>query len=68
MPHFPQGYRTDDLDLPPDSGITFVRPSRSEQQAVADESHAAYLCSHGLRWPTERPDVARRTDRSIVLH
>jgi hypothetical protein len=68
MQHDPQGYRTDDLGLPLDSGVASVRPSLPEQQALADEGHAAYLCSHGLWWPAERPDDPERTGWPMVEH
>jgi hypothetical protein len=68
MQHYPQDSRTDDLGLPLDSGVAFVRPSLPEQQAITDESHAAYLCSHGLWWPAEHPDDLERTARSMVEH
>ncbi len=73
MPHFPQGdlsdYRSDDLGLPLDSGSALGQPALSAQQADANESHAAYLCSHGLRWPADQPDEPRRpVIKVIVVH
>jgi hypothetical protein len=68
MPHFPQGYRADDLDLPVNPVITVMQPELREEPIAADQGDAAYLCSHGLGWPAEHPDDPERTGRPMVEH
>jgi hypothetical protein len=68
MPHYPQGRRTDDLDVPM-APIIAVRPfGFRDDQSVADQGDAAYLYSHGLRWPPERPDSSTRPDGPAIQH
>jgi len=64
----PRGDRTDDLDPSTDPVVMVSRPQLRERQAAADQSHAAYLCSHGLRWTAELPDDPHHTDWPAVAH
>jgi len=68
MPHGPQGYRTDDLDLPMNPIIAVMPPEPYEEQLDADQDAATYLYSHGLRWPAGHPDDPERTGRPMVGH
>lgn len=68
MPHNPQGYRTDDLDLPVNPVIAVMPPDSGEEPLAADQDAATYLCSHGLRQPAEHPDDPERTGRPVVEH
>ena len=68
MPHGPQAYRTDDLDLPVNPIIAVMPPEPCQEQLAADQDGATYLYSHGLRWPEEHPDDPERTGRPVVGH
>ena len=68
MPQYPHGYRTDDLDLPANPIIAVMQPELREEPLAADRGNEAYLYSHGLRWPAERPAYPKRTGRPPVEH
>lgn len=68
MPHYPQGHRTDDLDLPM-APIIAVRPfGFRDDESVADQGDATYLYSHGLKWPPEHLHGPERTARPAIEH